>query len=95
MIYARLRAIENRRDIARSANTGISAIINARGEIIKKTKFNTKTVLLGSIASRSKLTFYTIYGDIIARWSIFIATTLFLLALSGRLKNQKILSKNS
>ncbi len=95
MSYARLRAIENRRDIARSANTGISAIINARGEIIKKTKFNTKTVLLGSIASRSKLTFYTIYGDIIARWSIFIATTLFLLALSGRLKNQKILSKNS
>ena len=95
MSYARLRAIENRRDIARSANTGISAIINARGEVIKKTKFNTKTVLLGSIASRSKLTFYTIYGDIIARWGIFITVILFLLALSGRLNNQRILSKNS
>ncbi len=87
MSYARLRAIENRRDIARSANTGISAIINAKGEIIKKTKFNTKTVILGSIASRSKLTFYTIYGDIIARWSIFITIILFFLSLSGRLKN--------
>ena len=28
--YARLRAIENRRAIARSANTGISAFINAK-----------------------------------------------------------------
>ena len=30
------RAIENRRDIVKGANTGISAIISARGEIIKK-----------------------------------------------------------
>ena len=45
--YSRLRAIENRRDIVRSANTGISAIISARGEIIKKTKYNTKTGLAG------------------------------------------------
>ena len=84
--YTRLRAIENRRDIVRSANTGISAIIDARGEIIKRTQYNTKTVLTGNIASRSKLTFYSIYGDIIARWSILIALIYFLLAISGRLK---------
>ena len=88
--YTRLRAIENRRDIVRSANTGISAIIDARGEIIKKTRYDTKTLLTGNISSRSKLTFYTRYGDIIARWSILIAIIYFLLAASGRLKDKAI-----
>jgi apolipoprotein N-acyltransferase len=91
--YTRLRAIENRRDIVRSANTGISAIIDARGEIIKKTRYDTKTLLTGNISSRSKLTFYTRYGDIIARWSILIAIIYFLLAASGRLKTKQF--KNS
>ena len=88
--YTRLRAIENRRDIVRSANTGISAIIDARGEIIKKTRYDTKTLLTGNISSRSKLTFYTRYGDIIARWSILIAIIYFLLAISGRLRDKAI-----
>lgn len=84
--YSRLRAIENRRDIVRSANTGISAIISAKGEIIKQTKYNTKTVLAGEINPRSELTFYSIYGDLIARWAIFISGILMLIAISGRLK---------
>ena len=86
--YTRLRAIETRRDIARSANTGISAIIDARGEILKQTQYNTKTVLEGKVTSRSNLTFYVRYGDIIGRWAIFISGIYFLLALSGRLKKR-------
>lgn len=85
--YTRLRAIETRRDIARSANTGISAIIDARGEVLKQTKYNSKTVLKGSIASRSKITFYARYGDLIARWATLLTTLLLLLAISGRLKS--------
>ena len=84
--YSRLRAIENRRDIVRSANTGISAIISARGEIIKKSKYNTKTVLEAEITPRSEFPFYSIYGDLIARWAIFISGILLLIAISGRLK---------
>ena len=86
--YTRLRAIETRRDIARSANTGISAIIDARGEVLIQSEYDTKTVLRGSISPRSKLTFYTLYGDIIGRWAGFITGIYFLLALSGRLKEK-------
>ena len=87
--YTRLRAIETRRDIARSANTGISAVINAKGEILKQTEYNTKTVLKGQLASRSNLTFYVRFGDIIARWAVFISVLFLLLALSGRLKTSR------
>ena len=38
--YARLRSIETRKNIVRSANTGISAVINYRGEILKLLDMN-------------------------------------------------------
>ena len=86
--YTRLRAIETRRDIARSANTGISAFIDARGEILQKTDYNKKTILNGSIASRSEITFYTRFGDLIARWAILFTGILLLISISGRLKKK-------
>ena len=90
--YTRLRAIETRRDIARSANTGISCIIDARGEILKQTLYNTKTVLIGNISSRNKMTFYVRFGDIISRWAGFVGVLFFLLALSGRLKEKRTIT---
>lgn len=85
--YTRLRAIENRRDIVRSANTGISAIINAKGELIKQTDYNVKTILKGNFASHSEITFYTKYGDFIGRLAILMTSLLLLLTITGRLKN--------
>ena len=38
-IYSKLRAIETRRSIARSANTGISCFINQRGDVFQKTEY--------------------------------------------------------
>jgi len=76
--YARLRAIENRRAIARSANSGISAFIDQKGEIISQLAYETKGALKTSIKANNKITFYTQYGDYIARIS-FLITGLFLL----------------
>ena len=88
--YARLRAIENRRAIARSANTGISAFINAKGEIEQQLDYNQPGALVGDVEIRDEITFYTYYGDYLARWAIFLFVLLFLIALSGRLKNNAI-----
>jgi len=76
---ARLRAIETRRDIARSANTGISAFINQKGEITSQTRYNEKTALLGKVSLNQKQTLYVLWGDYIAKISIVITVILFVM----------------
>jgi len=84
----KLRAIENRRDIVRSANTGISAIINLKGEIISKLDYEVEGTIKGKISSNNKLTFYSTYGDIIFRWSLLILILLSLIVISKQLKKR-------
>lgn len=64
----RLRAIENRRDIVRSANSGISCFINQRGDIIQRTQYGEDAALNGKVAINHHLTFYSRYGD----WIIWV-----------------------
>lgn len=61
--YARIRAIENRRSIARSANTGISAFINQRGDILFKSEWWTETAKTQSVYLNNDITFYAKTGD--------------------------------
>ncbi len=59
-----IRSAENRIWTLRAANTGISAIIDPAGKIIKSTSLMEKTVISGTVSLLEKKTFYTIYGDI-------------------------------
>jgi len=65
LLYAKLRAIENRRWVARSANTGISGFINQRGDIVQQTSWWTPAALSQEINLNEELTFYTKYGDLV------------------------------
>ncbi len=85
--YARLRAIENRRDIARSANTGISAIIDQKGTVLEQTSYNERATIKGMIHLNDKMTFYTQHGDYIARISEFMALFIFLFAVAIKRKS--------
>lgn len=76
LAYARLRAIETRRCIVRSANTGISAIINEWGEVEQKTKWWEPAVIKGNVRINNELTFYTRHGDFIGRTFLFITVLL-------------------
>lgn len=69
--YAKLRAIETRREIARAANSGISAHINAKGEIVEDTFYGDKTTLFAKINLYEKQTFYVKAGDLLTRFSLF------------------------
>ncbi|MEG9329234.1 apolipoprotein N-acyltransferase [Salinimicrobium catena] len=79
--YARLRAIENRRAIARSANTGISAFINEKGEITSSLGYEEQGALRGEVTLNDRITFYTRHGNYIARVSQFLALFIFLFAM--------------
>lgn len=76
--YARLRAIEHRRAVARSANSGISAFINQKGEILNSLPYETQGALKGTILANNELTFYSKYGDFVARIALLMAGIFFL-----------------
>ena len=76
--YSRLRAVEFRRDIARSGNTGISCIINQRGDMVKKTDWWKETSIAGIVNLNDKITFYARYGDYIGRVGVLIFALMFL-----------------
>jgi len=78
-MYARLRAIETHRDVARSANTGISCFINQRGDITQSTKWWTRTAIKANINLNDEITFYTKSGDIIAKFLSLLALLLALI----------------
>ncbi len=63
---AAVRAIENKRWVARAANTGISGIISPTGTIEAASAVFTQAFLTGRIHPLQTITFYTRYGDVFA-----------------------------
>jgi apolipoprotein N-acyltransferase len=89
MAYARLRAVETRRSLARSANTGISGFINQRGDIVQSTKYWVQDARKDTIKANNKLTYYVKYGDFLGRASVFFGILLFLISLSVYMRKLK------
>lgn len=89
-MFSQIRAIENRRSLARSANTGISCFIDQRGEIISELPYNTAGVLREKINRNTAFTFYVKYGDLYGRIALFMAIGLFIYALVNYLKKRGI-----
>jgi apolipoprotein N-acyltransferase len=74
--YARLRAIEHRMWIARSANNGISGIISPDGKVQLETEYWTESAFSYRIYTNSNKTFYSRYGE-------WFSYTMLLLTLFG------------
>ena len=88
--FGALRAIETRRWIARSANTGISCFISPLGEIQQATEWWIPDVIKQKIEPNDKITFYTRFGDCIARAAMLIS---FLLIIYSWLIRFKVIKK--
>ncbi len=87
--YARLRAIETRREIVRAANSGISAHINARGDILEDTFYDDKTALLVKANLLEEKSIYTKIGDLISRIAIFVLGFLIIYHFGERIASKK------
>jgi|TARA_B100000959_G_scaffold283642_1_gene353051 apolipoprotein N-acyltransferase len=85
--YTRLRAIEKRRTIIRSANTGVSGVINPKGEVLEKTNWNEAICISTEVRKNETTTFYSLYGDFIGRLSTFFSAIFLIVAfVKGKLK---------
>ena len=65
--FGRLRAIENRRWIARSANNGISGFIAPDGSVAQKSEYWTTDIMVMDVPLLTKTTLYSRFGD----WIIY------------------------
>ncbi len=88
--FAVFRAIENRRWIARCANTGISDFIDPEGNLFEQTKINEKTTIAFNIGLRKEQTFYTMNGDLFSK--ICLSLGFFVFGLSFFFQKKKITS---
>ena len=77
-----MRAIENGRYLVRSANTGISGIVDPYGRVLEQTAIFQQAVVVGTVRFLQTSTFYTRHGDVLAYASVVV--TLALLVLSRR-----------
>ena len=84
-----LRAIETRRYVVRSANTGITCFIDSRGNTYKASRYDEPVALRDTIYLRTERTFYSQYGDLIGRVSILVSIWLLVSMVANRLRRPK------
>jgi apolipoprotein N-acyltransferase len=85
-----LRAIETRRYVVRSANTGVSCFINSRGDIYQESSYDEEVALRDTIYLRDEQTFYVRYGDLLGRISILVSIWLVISMLSNGLRGKRV-----
>ncbi len=76
--YARLRAIETRKWVARSANTGISAVINSNGDLLETRPWNVASAIKYNIPVEGGETFFVRNGALLFGLGLFITIVLLL-----------------
>ena len=90
--FSKLRAIENRRCVARSANTGKSGFFNQRGDVLQCTRYWTEDVIKATLKANTEKTFYSKHGDYlyrIAMWMTFgLLLVTIILTIAGFSKKQ-------
>jgi apolipoprotein N-acyltransferase len=92
LAYASLRAIEQRKPIARAANTGISGFIDVYGRAGNLTRYNEANAVQGTIYPNSFRTVYSRTGDVIARFCLLLLGGFLLYSLAIYLKHRSKLN---
>jgi apolipoprotein N-acyltransferase len=74
MAIAQMRALETQRYLLRSTNTGITALVNNKGEIVKQLPTNQRATLTALAQTRQGLTPFMIFGI----WPLLLFSLLLL-----------------
>ena len=77
---ASMRAIEEGRYLVRSANTGVSGIVDPYGRVLARTAIYQPAILVGEARFLKTSTFYARHGDILAYASVLAVAALLVVA---------------
>lgn len=90
--FCRLRAIETRRAVARSANTGISGFISSRGDVEQRLNWDERGVLTQDVERSKRQTIYVTYGDWVGRLALLLTflAVMYFIAYRVRKKNHLV-----
>jgi len=86
--YARLRAIETRRWIVRSANTGISCFIDPFGRVFDPQPWDKATAIKMDIPAKTDLTFFVEHGELIFKFAVLATICLVIWNLFFLIKSK-------
>lgn len=78
LAFGALRAIEFRKPVIRSANTGISCFINARGQVSHATKYGEEAGFYANCTFSDAKTIYAYFGDWIAYLALILGAILII-----------------
>jgi apolipoprotein N-acyltransferase len=86
--FARLRAVETRRAIARSANTGRSGFITSRGDVRETLEWEERGTITADVALNRRTTLYVRFGDWICRISLLVLGLSVLYFIAYRIRKK-------
>jgi len=90
------RAVENRRSLARAANTGISGFIDPTGRVLASTALLQEAAVVQPLPLLKEKPIYTQTGDLFARGCMAVVILLTVLGLiQWRIKIKRLSSKSS
>ncbi len=89
LYYGAIRCIETRREMLRSANTGISAKIDISGKILEQSNYNQQVAFACSMTPQTNLTWYVRLGNFIGASAVLICVLmLFYIAFFSLLRKK-------
>ncbi len=86
--FSRLRAVETRRAIARSANTGRSGFIDTRGDVGETLGWEERGAITADVPLNHKTTLYVRFGDYLARISLLVLGLSILYFIAYRIRKK-------
>ena len=95
MNYARLRAIETRKWVVRSANTGISCFIDPLGNVIDPQPWNLASAIKLTVPADNRQTFFVKHGDLLSPAIQVVAIFLLLMNIGYWIKRKFVAGRNA
>lgn len=90
LVFSQFRALENRRYLLRSTNSGITAMINPRGEVIKQLEPFKADILLSNVFPIKHQTLFYLLGNYVAWICIIFALSCTIYALFKKYGRKRV-----